>query len=192
MVTTTAGGIPDLVGRNDVDGEPVAWFGAAIRRPWPRRSFVPSCQPTNRRSCVSGPSSLAERLFTADRMVEAHVGRLSRAAGRGFRGQVFFGLILPVIKASTSEKRSSGVKEHGSSIGRMKIHSLALLGEGLGVRALGERQGVRANVVPSPAGRGLGVRASGERQRVMACPQRPLLGDRCAVGMTEWLTASIC
>jgi len=48
-------------------------------------------------------------------------------------------LILPVIKASTSEKRSSGVKEGGSSIGRIKFAPLALLGEGLGVRASGER-----------------------------------------------------
>ena len=72
MVTTTAGGIPDLVGRNDVDGEPVAWL-APPRDPAALAATILRALSSADQSAVLRERAQlrAERLFTADRMVEA-------------------------------------------------------------------------------------------------------------------------
>jgi glycosyltransferase involved in cell wall biosynthesis len=72
IVTTTAGGIPDLVGANESDGEPVAWLApprnpAALAEAILRALASPDqCAVMRQRACLR-----AERLFTADHMVEA-------------------------------------------------------------------------------------------------------------------------
>jgi glycosyltransferase involved in cell wall biosynthesis len=72
MVTTTAGGIPDLVGRNDVDGEPVAWL-APPRDPAALAETIVRALSSADQSVVMRERARlrAERLFVADRMVEA-------------------------------------------------------------------------------------------------------------------------
>jgi len=72
IVTTTAGGIPDLVGANESDGEPVAWLTpprnpAALAEAILRALAAPEQSAAMRqRACLR-----AERLFTADHMVDA-------------------------------------------------------------------------------------------------------------------------
>jgi glycosyltransferase involved in cell wall biosynthesis len=72
LVTTATGGIADLTGSNDPQGEPVAWvvpprdgtaLGAAI--------LEALDSPDQRTLRADRARRRAERLFTADRMVDA-------------------------------------------------------------------------------------------------------------------------
>lgn len=87
VVTTTAGGIPDLVGSIDTDGEPVAWL-APPRDP-------PALAETILRLVFSrpggghAPTGAASRRAAFCRRPDGrgHVGRLSRGAGVEVRVQ---------------------------------------------------------------------------------------------------------
>ena len=80
IVTTTAGGIPDLVGRDESGGEPVAWLvpPRAMGRHWPRRSFgqwLPRSVCGHPRACPPAcPATFYRRLHG-----RGHAGRLSEA-----------------------------------------------------------------------------------------------------------------
>jgi glycosyltransferase involved in cell wall biosynthesis len=72
MVTTTAGGIPDLVGAHADDGAPVAWL-APPRDPAALAETIlhALASPDHSAAMCERARRRAERFFTADRMVEA-------------------------------------------------------------------------------------------------------------------------
>jgi glycosyltransferase involved in cell wall biosynthesis len=72
IVTTTAGGIPDLVGPNDADGGPAAWLAPPRDPPALAEAIVRALSSPEQAAAMRQRARLrAERLFTADRMVEA-------------------------------------------------------------------------------------------------------------------------
>jgi glycosyltransferase involved in cell wall biosynthesis len=72
IVTTTAGGIPDLVGPNDADGGPVAWLAPPRDPPALAEAIIRALSSPEPSAAMRERAQLrAERLFTADCMVEA-------------------------------------------------------------------------------------------------------------------------
>ncbi len=72
IVTTTAGGIPDLVGGNDADGEPVAWLAPPRNPAALAETILHALRSADQCAEMRERARLrAERFFTADRMVEA-------------------------------------------------------------------------------------------------------------------------
>ena len=72
IATTMAGGIPDLVGPNDADGGPVAWLAPPRDPPALAEAIIRALSSPEQAAAMRERARLrAERLFTADRMVEA-------------------------------------------------------------------------------------------------------------------------
>jgi glycosyltransferase involved in cell wall biosynthesis len=72
IVTTTAGGIPDLVGVHDTDGPPVAWLAPPRNPTALAETILRALASADQCAVMRERARLrAERFFTADRMVEA-------------------------------------------------------------------------------------------------------------------------
>ncbi len=84
IVTTTAGGIPDLVGANDVDGEPVAWL-APPRNPAALAETILRALASADQCAVHARAGAAARRAALYRRSDgrSHAGGVSRSAGGG-------------------------------------------------------------------------------------------------------------
>ena len=72
IVTTTAGGIPDLTGSDDPHGEPVAWTVPPGDAPALAEAIVDALESPQKRAVLQERAGeRAERLFTARRMIES-------------------------------------------------------------------------------------------------------------------------
>jgi glycosyltransferase involved in cell wall biosynthesis len=72
IVTTTAGGIPDLTGSDDPDSEPVAWTVPPGDPPALAEAILDALEsPEKRAKLQERAGKRAERLFTARRMIES-------------------------------------------------------------------------------------------------------------------------
>jgi len=83
-VTTTAGGIPDLVGRSDADGEPVAWLAPPRNPAALAETILHALASADQCAVLRERARLrAERLFTADQMVETTLAVYRETLGEG-------------------------------------------------------------------------------------------------------------